>query len=115
MKYTTSHEWIHLEGNIATVGITQSVKDQLGDIIFVELPKVGSFVKKGSVVCIVESSKSASEIESPLSGQIVEVNAALQDQISLVNTSPEKEGWFFKVQIENEKEYTALRDMPHNQ
>lgn len=114
VKYTITHEWIRLEGNIATVGITNFAKIQLGEIVYIELPKLGQKITSQEPVCIIESSKSASEITAPLSGKVVAVNDALKGNIGLINNSPEKEGWLFKVQIEDEKEYDALMDTSSN-
>lgn len=97
MKYTEEHEWIRLDGDVAVVGITQHAAEQLGDLVFVELPEVGTDVSKDDEVVIIESVKAASDILAPLNGKIVEVNDSIVDDPSLVNSDPLGEGWFFKL------------------
>ncbi len=97
MKYTEEHEWLREDGNVITVGITAHAAEQLGDIVFVELPEEGREVSKNDDVVVIESVKAASDILAPLDGAIVEVNAALADNPALVNEDPLGEGWFFKM------------------
>ena len=94
MKYTEEHEWIKLQGNVAIVGITEHAAEQLGDLVFVELPEVGTEVSKDDEVVVIESVKAASDILAPLNGKIVEVNDAIVEDPSLVNSDPMGEGWF---------------------
>jgi glycine cleavage system H protein len=103
LLYTSEHEWVKIEGKIATCGITDYAQKSLSDIVFVELPQVGKEVKSGEVVCVVESVKAVSDVFSPVSGKIIDVNKKLESEPSLINKSPYKEGWIFKVEIE-EKE-----------
>ena len=97
--FTEEHEWISLEGDIATVGITDFAQAQLGDIVFVEVPEAGKQVTKGGDAAVVESVKAASDVYSPVSGTVTEGNQAVVDEPSLVNTDPEGEGWFFKLTL----------------
>ncbi len=97
MKYTEEHEWLDQDGDIVTVGITSHAAEQLGDIVFVELPEVGAEVTKDDEIVVIESVKAASDILAPLDGEIVEVNEALADTPSKVNEDPEGDGWFFKI------------------
>ena len=98
-KYTKDHEWILIENNIGTVGITNHAQESLGDIVFIELPEIGKEVKSGSEVSVVESVKAASDIYSPLDGKIIEINNKLKDDPSIVNQDAENDGWFFKIEI----------------
>ena len=100
-RYTKEHEWIKLEENIATIGITDHAQESLGDIVFIELPKVGTIINAGQEVCVVESVKAASDIYSPIDGEIIEVNTKLKDEFALLNQDAEKEGWIFKMKISN--------------
>tara|TARA_Y100000590_G_scaffold432493_1_gene548565 strand:- start:2906 stop:3280 length:375 start_codon:yes stop_codon:yes gene_type:complete len=100
-RYTKEHEWIKLEENIATIGITDHAQESLGDIVFIELPKVGTVVNAGQEVSVVESVKAASDIYSPIDGEIIEVNTKLKDEFALLNQDAENEGWIFKVKISN--------------
>ncbi|MEJ0012227.1 MAG: glycine cleavage system protein GcvH [Bauldia sp.] len=109
-RYTRDHEWIRLEGNTATVGISEYAQEQLGDIVFVELPAVGKKFAKGDEAAVVESVKAASEIFSPVAGEVTEINAALADAPGSVNTHPEGAGWFFKLKIADTKDFDALMD-----
>ena len=109
-KFTKDHEWLSIEGDIATVGITDHAQTQLGDLVFVELPKVGRAVKKGEAVAIVESVKAASDVYSPLSGEIVEVNELIVSEPALVNSGAEKAAWFFKLRISDRSELDGLMD-----
>ncbi len=97
LKYLKSHEWLKLEGDTATVGITDFAQDQLGDVVFVELPAVGRVVKAGEAVAVVESVKTASDIYSPVSGEVIEVNSSLTDEPEKINIGPYSNGFLFKV------------------
>ena len=108
--FTDEHEWIDLEGDLATVGITDYAQEQLGDIVFVELPEVGSVIDKGKDAAVVESVKAASDVYVPISGEIMETNEALEEDPALVNTSPEEDGWFFKMTIGDKSELEGLMD-----
>ena len=108
--FTDEHEWIDLEGETATVGITDFAQGQLGDIVFVELPDVGTVVEKGKDAAVVESVKAASDVYAPLSGEVVEVNEGLEEDPALVNSSPEEGGWFFKVTVSDKSELEGLMD-----
>ncbi|MCG7624710.1 MULTISPECIES: glycine cleavage system protein GcvH [Rhodobacterales] len=99
MKYTEEHEWLQVEGEIVTVGITAHAAEQLGDVVFVELPEVGSEVSKDDEIVVIESVKAASDILAPLDGEVVEVNEAIVDEPSKVNDDPEGEAWFFKLKV----------------
>ncbi|MDA7423276.1 glycine cleavage system protein GcvH [Thalassococcus lentus] len=99
MKYTEEHEWLDVAGDVVTVGITAHAAEQLGDVVFVELPEEGTEVAKDDEVVVIESVKAASDILAPLDGEIVEVNAALTDEPSKVNEDPEGEAWFFKIKV----------------
>ena len=101
-KYTEEHEWVQLSGDIATVGITNHAQESLGDIVFVELPSIGDSVVSGDEAAVVESVKAASEVYSPFTGEVVEVNEALEDNPELVNSSPYDDGWFFKLKVSDE-------------
>ncbi|WP_379545606.1 glycine cleavage system protein GcvH [Qipengyuania sp. DSG2-2] len=109
--FTDEHEWIDVEGDTATVGITDYAQEQLGDIVFVELPEVGAMVEKGKDAAVVESVKAASDVYAPISGEVTEANDALEDDPALVNTSPEEEGWFFKLTIGDKEELEGLMDL----
>ena len=98
-KFTPSHEWIHIEDNIGTVGITGHAQKELGEVVYIELPVVGKQVKGGEEVVVLESTKAAADIYSPVSGEIVAINEALKTQVNLINTSPEIDGWLFKISI----------------
>lgn len=108
--YTDEHEWIEVEGDIATVGITDYAQGQLGDIVFVELPKVGRSVRKAETAATVESVKAASDVYAPVSGEIVAVNDALTGEPALVNTDPAGGAWFFKVKLSDKSELDGLMD-----
>jgi len=99
MKYTEEHEWLQVEGEIVTVGITAHAAEQLGDVVFVELPEVGGEVSKDDEIVVIESVKAASDILAPLDGEVVEVNEAIVDEPSKVNDDPEGEAWFFKLKV----------------
>jgi glycine cleavage system H protein len=108
--YTADHEWLKIEGDIATVGITDYAQSQLGDVVFVELPKVGRQLKKAEAAAVVESVKAASDVYAPLTGEVVESNAALADEPALVNSDPSGGAWFFKVRIADKSELDGLMD-----
>ena len=108
--YTDEHEWIDVEDDIATVGITDYAQGQLGDIVFVELPEVGAMIEQGKDAAVVESVKAASDVYAPITGEITEVNPALEEDPALVNSAPEDEGWFFKMTIADPGELDALMD-----
>ena len=108
--FTQDHEWIEVDGDTATVGITDYAQGQLGDIVFVEVPGEGTDVTKGGEAAVVESVKAASDVYSPVSGTVTEGNPALEEDPALVNTAPESEGWFFKLQISNASELDGLMD-----
>ena len=110
LKYTQEHEWIEVNGDVATVGITHHAQDALGDVVFVELPDVGKSFKPGDVAGVVESVKAAADVYMPVTGEITEVNEALRDDPSLANTDPLAAGWFFKVKLANPSEVDALLD-----
>jgi glycine cleavage system H protein len=109
-RYTREHEWIRLEGDVALVGISDYAQQQLGDIVFVELPEVGKKLTKGGEAAVVESVKAASEIFAPVSGEVVAVNEALADNPAAVNESPEGSGWFLKLKVSNKADIDALMD-----
>ena len=108
--YTKDHEYIRVEGEIGTVGITDFAQSQLGDVVYVELPAVGKTVGKGDEAAVVESVKAASEVYAPVSGEIVEVNAALEGAPSTVNEGAESTGWFVKIKLSNPAELSELLD-----
>ena len=108
--FTEEHEWIDVDGESATVGITDYAQEQLGDIVFVELPEVGTVVEKGKDAAVVESVKAASDVYAPISGEVMESNSALEDDAALVNTSPEEDGWFFRLTISDKEELEGLMD-----
>ena len=110
LKYTEDHEWIRLEGDVATVGITPYAQEQLGDVVFVELPEVGRKAEQRKEIAVVESVKAASEIFAPVSGEVVEVNKALPDQPATVNSDPLGEGWFFKLRVADKSQLDKLMD-----
>lgn len=108
--FTDEHEWIDVEGDVATVGITDYAQGQLGDIVFVELPEEGATFDKGDDAAVVESVKAASDVYAPISGEVIETNGALEDEPALVNSDPEEEGWFFKLRIADAVELEGLMD-----
>jgi glycine cleavage system H protein len=110
MKFSKDHEWVTVDGTIATVGISDHAQGQLGDVVFVELPKVGRVVKAHESVATVESVKAASEVYVPVSGEVVAVNAELAGDPALVNRAPESDGWFMKVKLSNAGELAELMD-----
>lgn len=108
LRYAKSHEWVRLEGDVATIGITDHAQHELTDVVFVELPAVGRKVTAGEACAVVESVKTASDIYSPISGEIVAVNPAVADNPALVNTAPYADGFFFKLKVANPAEVGAL-------
>jgi glycine cleavage system H protein len=110
VKYTSEHEWVRIDGDEAVVGITDYAQTQLGDVVYVELPERGRKVEKGNEAATVESVKAASEVYAPLSGEVVDVNAALGDEPAKVNTDPTGAGWFFKLKLSNPAELDSLLD-----
>jgi glycine cleavage system H protein len=110
LKFSEDHEWIEVDGDAATVGITDYAQEQLGDVVFVDLPALGTELAVGDDVAVVESVKAASEIFAPLSGEIIEVNEDLEADPSKVNESAESNGWFFKMTIEDPSELDGLMD-----
>ena len=111
MRYfTDEHEWIDVDGDVATVGITDYAQGQLGDIVFVELPAVGTAIQQGKDAAVVESVKAASDVYAPIDGEVTETNPALEEDPALVNTAPEGEGWFFRMTIGNAAQLDALMD-----
>ncbi len=108
--FSKDHEWIDVDGDTGVVGITDYAQSQLGDITFVELPAVGADVKQGDSVAVVDSVKAASDVYSPVSGSVVEINGALEDQPELVNSDADKGGWLFRVNLSDAGELSALMD-----
>ena len=108
--YTKEHEWVRVEGDTATVGVSSHAQEQLGDIVFAEVPEAGRKVSKGQEAAVVESVKAASDVYAPVSGEVIEGNAALADDPSLINSDPEGEGWFFKLKLDNPGELDGLMD-----
>lgn len=110
VKYSKEHEWISVDGDVATIGITQHAAEQLGDLVFVELPAIGKTVAPGDETAVVESVKAASEVYAPLSGEVVEVNSVLEGEPGKVNEAPEGEGWFLKLKLSSPSELDGLMD-----
>ncbi|MER5171014.1 glycine cleavage system protein GcvH [Thioclava sp. GXIMD2076] len=110
MKFTEEHEWLRVEGDLVVVGITEHASEQLGDVVFVELPEPGTQVAKGDEICVIESVKAASDISAPVDGEIVEVNDALADNPALVNEDPLEGAWFFKMKLEDMDQLDAFMD-----
>jgi len=110
MKYTKDHEWINIVDGVATIGITEYAADALGELVYVELPKVGNSYKKGDAFAVVESSKSASDVYIPASGEVVEVNISLNTSPELVNNSSYQDGWIAKVKLSDESELSEAMD-----
>ena len=110
LKYTPDHEWLKIAGNVATVGITSHAATQLGDLVFVQLPDVGTQVIKGGGAAVVESVKAASDVFAPLDGEVVEINQAIADDPSLVNADPLGKGWFFKLKLSDVAAFEGLMD-----
>ena len=110
LRFTEDHEWIRVEGDVATVGITDYAQEQMGDVVFVELPDAGKALEKGKEAAVVESVKAASEIYAPLDGEVTEANEALADDPSKVNGDPQGEGWFFKMTIADASQLEGMMD-----
>jgi glycine cleavage system H protein len=110
IRYTKDHEYVRLDGDVATIGITDHAQDQLGDIVFVELPQVGKSVEQGGEAAVVESVKAASEVYAPLSGEVIEVNGALEGEPAKVNADPLGDGWFMKLKVRDKSQFEALMD-----
>ncbi|MBI2729075.1 MAG: glycine cleavage system protein GcvH [Polaromonas sp.] len=110
VKYTEDHEWLKIEGDIATVGITVHAQDALGDVVFVDLPAVGATLAQKETAGVVESVKAAADVYMPVSGEVTEVNEALRDDPSLANSDPLGAGWFFKVKLSDASQLTGLMD-----
>ena len=107
-KYTKEHEWVEVDGDTATVGITNHAQESLGDIVFIDLPTVGKAVKSNEELCVIESVKAASDIYAPIDGEVIEINNNLNDDASIVNQDPEKDGWIFKMKIADPSQYNNL-------
>ena len=110
LRYTKEHEWVRLDGDVATVGISDYAQEQLGDVVYVELPEVGTTVEQSKQVAVVESVKAASEVYAPVGGEVVEVNGALNDDPSLVNSGAQGEGWFCRLRVKDPGELDKLMD-----
>lgn len=110
LRFTTDHEWIRLDGDVAVIGITDYAQTQLGDVVYVELPEIGRRVEKGKEAAIVESVKAASEVYAPVSGEVTEINDAIAADPAKVNADPLGEGWFIKLRIADPKELEGLLD-----
>jgi glycine cleavage system H protein len=110
VRYSKDHEWVQLDGDVATIGITQHAQEQLGDVVFVDLPAIGKKVSKGGDAAVVESVKAASEVYAPVTGEVVDVNAALTADPALVNRHAEGGGWFMKVKVADQAELSDLMD-----
>lgn len=108
MRFTKSHEWVRLEGNIATVGVTDFAQKELGEVVYVDLPKVGAMLKMGEEASVLESTKAATDSYAPVSGKVVAVNDLVAQTPQLINRSAEDKGWLFKLQISNQKEWNTL-------
>ncbi len=110
LKFTDDHEWLKIEGDVATVGITQHATEQLGDLVFVELPEAGAEFEQGDTAATLESVKAATDVYAPLAGEIVESNEAIVDDPAIVNSDPMGEGWFFKLKLADPSAADALMD-----
>ena len=107
-KFSKKHEWVSVEGDVATVGITKHATEMLGDIVFVEVPEIGKVIEQNNQAAVVESTKAASDVYSPISGEVTEGNKAIVDDPSIVNSDPEGASWFFKIKIKNISELDSL-------
>ncbi|MEO1842805.1 MAG: glycine cleavage system protein GcvH [Roseibacillus sp.] len=110
LRYTSDHEWVKIEGTIATVGITDHAQEELSDVVFVELPSVGLAVGLGDSIAVVESVKAASDIYAPINGEVVEINTEVEGDPSIINSSPYEDGWIFKVRFEEKSDLEDLLD-----
>ncbi len=115
MKFTESHEWISIDGEVGTVGITSHAQKELGEVVYVELPQIGKHVQAAQEAAVLESTKAASDVYSPVSGEIVAINEAILHAYELINRSPEKEGWLFKIRLHNFGEYEGLMGLEEYQ
>jgi glycine cleavage system H protein len=110
LRFTKDHEWVRMDGDVATIGITDHAQGALGDLVFVELPELGRVVATGEACAVVESVKAASDVYAPLAGKVVEVNQAIVDTPALVNSSPDEDGWFFRIEPSDPAEVEAMMD-----
>jgi glycine cleavage system H protein len=110
MKFTDEHEWLTRDGDVATVGITEHATTQLGDLVFVELPKVGAKLRKGEPAAVVESVKAASDVFAPLDGEVVEINEAVTQEPGLVNSDPLGAGWLYRIRLASASDFDGLMD-----
>ena len=108
VKFSKEHEWLKVEGDVATIGITRHATDMLGDIVFVELPDIGASIEKDGTAGVVESTKAASDVYTPISGEVVEKNQSIVDDPAKINSDPENEAWFFKLKIKDKSEIDRL-------
>ena len=109
-RYTKDHEWVRLEGDVATIGITEHAQEALGDIVFIELPEVGREVDAGDACAVVESVKAASDVLAPIAGKVIEINQTIVDEPALVNREAEGDGWFFKLEVADTEAFDELMD-----
>lgn len=112
IKFSESHEWIQIDDDIGTIGVTNHAQSELGDIVYVELPTVGAKIVAGEEIAVLESTKAAADIYSPVSGEVIEVNEALEDASETINQSPEEMGWIYKLKITQPSELETLMDRP---
>jgi glycine cleavage system H protein len=110
LRFTDEHEWLRVEGDVATVGITRHAAQQLGDLVFIELPKVGATLKKGAAAAVVESVKAASDVYAPVDGEVTEVNAAAVENPTTVGGDPEGAGWLYRIRLEDTSALDGLMD-----
>jgi glycine cleavage system H protein len=110
MRFTDEHEWLRLDGDVATVGITAHAAEQLGDLVFVELPKVGAKLQKGAAAAVVESVKAASDVYAPLSGEVTELNTAVVDDPATISGDPQGAGWLYRMKVEDRAAFDSLMD-----
>ena len=108
VRYTDQHEWVRIDGDVATIGITKYAAEQLGDVVYVELPEAGRKVGRGGEAAVVESVKAASEVYAPIGGEVIDANAELSDDPAKVNADPEGDGWFFKLKLADKAEFAKL-------
>jgi len=112
LKFTSDHEWVLIDNEAATVGITQFAEEKLGDLVFVQLPKLGTPLNAGDAAAVVESVKAASDVYAPIDGEVIEVNQQVVDDPTLVNSDPTRKGWLFKVRISDQSQLSKLLDEP---